>query len=1092
MTYPKASTDPAGPSAVPSSPRFPALEEQVLAYWDADGTFQASIDARDAGENGANEFVFYDGPPFANGLPHYGHLLTGYVKDLIPRYQTMRGKRVERRFGWDTHGLPAELEAMRLNGIKTTDEIVEMGIDRFNAACRESVMTYTGEWRDYVTRQARWVDFENDYRTYEPGYMESVMWAFKSLFDQGYIYEGFRVLPYCWNDETPLSNHELRMDDDVYQQVQDPAVTVGYRLDDLGTDPVLDGAHILIWTTTPWTLPSNLAVMVGSDIDYVVVEAAVPGAADTGRTARYVLAEARLGAYKRELFPDAEEPTIVGRYRGVDLLGRTYTPPFAYYAGHPNAFRVVAADDAVTTTDGTGVVHTAGAFGEVDKEVTDREEIEAVMPVGKDGRFTAPVVDYEGLQVFEANLQIIDHLKAATRGEGATGSVSPGTILLRRETYDHSYPHCWRCREPLIYKGVSSWFVEVTAIKARMLELNREINWVPDHIQQGQFGKWLENARDWSITRNRFWGSPVPVWKSDDPAYPRLDVYGSFEEIERDFGRLPLNNDGEPDLHRPFIDDLTRPNPDDPRPEGERSTMRRVPDVLDVWFDSGSMSYAQVHYPFENAEWFEHHFPADFIVEYIGQTRGWFYTLHILATALFDKPAFSNCISHGIVLGSDGNKMSKSLRNYPDVREVFDRDGADAMRWFLMSSPILRGGNLIVTEQGIRDAVRHVMIPLWNSWYFFQLYANAAGHDARAATDSTDPLDRYLLAKCRDYVVEMTEALDTYAVAEACEATRGFLDVLTNWYIRRSRDRFWGDAPAAFDTLFTVLETVCRTTAPLLPLTTEEVWKGLTGGRSVHLADWPVADDLPADPALVAAMDQVREVCSAASALRKAAGLRNRLPLASLTVVVPDPAALAGFEGIVADELNVKAVRLVAVDSEEAAGYGVEQRLTVNARAAGPRLGKDVQTAIRGSKSGDWSVQPDGTVVAGGLPLVEGEYTLETVAGAGASDDVATGVLPGGGFVVLATAVSPELAAEGLARDLVRAVQQARRDAGLEVSDRIVLTLDGTEAALAAARAHEELIAAEVLATTVTHAPLDATEVALADGESVRISVTRA
>ena len=798
MTYPKVShTDAAPDSGVPSAPRFPAIEDAVLAYWKADGTFEASVEQRDAGADGSNEFVFYDGPPFANGLPHYGHLLTGYVKDLIPRYQTMRGKRVERRFGWDTHGLPAELEAMRQLGIKTTDEIVDMGIEKFNEACRESVMKYTGEWREYVTRQARWVDFDHDYRTMNPDYMESVIWAFSQLHEKGLVYEGFRVLPYCWNDETPLSNHELRMDDEVYQNRQDPAVTVGYRLDDTGTDPVLDGALALVWTTTPWTLTSNLAVMVGTEIEYVVVEAPVPG---TDTTARYLLAEARLPSYAREL---GDEPEVVGRYRGADLLGRTYTPPFSYYLGHERAFRVVAADDAVTTTDGTGLVHTAGAFGEIDKEVTDREGIEAVMPVGKDGKFTAPVTDYAGLQVFDANLQIIDDLKAVTRGE-ASGSVTPGTVLLRRETYDHSYPHCWRCREPLIYKGVSSWFVEVTAIKQRMLELNQDIRWVPDHIQDGQFGRWLENARDWSITRNRFWGSPVPVWKSDDEAYPRVDVYGSFAEIERDFGRLPRNADGEPDLHRPFVDDLVRPNPDDPT---GRSMMRRVSDVLDVWFDSGSMSFAQVHYPFENAEWFDGtdtmkgHFPGDFIVEYIGQTRGWFYTLHILATAIFDRPAFSSCISHGIVLGSDGNKMSKSLRNYPDVREVFDRDGADAMRWFLMSSPILRGGNLVVTEQGIRDSVRHVMIPLWNTWYFFTLYANAAGHDAQPSTASTDPLDRYLLAKCRQYVDEMTQALDGYHVAEACDATRGFLDVLTNWYVRRSRERFWDGRAEAFDTL---------------------------------------------------------------------------------------------------------------------------------------------------------------------------------------------------------------------------------------------------------------------------------------------------
>jgi isoleucyl-tRNA synthetase len=1072
MTYPKVSTG--AHRTVSSTPNFPEIEERVLAYWKDDDTFQASVEQRETGEDGANEYVFYDGPPFANGLPHYGHLLTGYVKDLIPRYQTMRGRRVERRFGWDTHGLPAELEAMSQLGLKTTEEIHELGVEKFNQACRASVMQYTQEWRDYVTRQARWVDFDHDYRTMNPDYMESVIWAFKQLYDKGLVYEGFRVLPYCWNDETPLSNHELRMDDDVYQNRQDPSVTVGFPVT---SDGAFLGAKLLTWTTTPWTLPSNLAVMVGTDIDYVVA----------GED-RFIIAEARLPAYSREL---GDDPEVSWRGKGADLLGLTYTPPFSYYEGRDRAFRVVAADEAVTTTDGTGLVHSAGAFGEIDKEVTDREGIEPVMPVGKDGKFTAPVDDYAGLLVFDANLPIIDDLKAGG------GSVTEGTVLLRRETYDHSYPHCWRCREPLIYKGVSSWFVEVTAFKKRMLELNQEIRWVPEHIKDGQFGKWLENARDWSITRNRFWGSPVPVWRSDDPAYPRIDVYGSFEELERDFGDLPRDQDGNPDLHRPYVDDLVRPNPDDP---SGKSMMRRVPDVLDVWFDSGSMSFAQVHHPFENAEWFEHHFPADFIVEYINQTRGWFYTLHILATAIFDRPAFSNCVSHGIVLGSDGNKMSKSLRNYPNVYEVFDRDGADAMRWFLMSSPILRGGNLIVTEQGIRDSVRQVLIPLWNSWYFFSLYANAADVTAAWSTGSTDPLDRYLLAKCRQYADAMTEQLDDYEVANACDSTRAFLDVLTNWYIRRSRERFWATGgsvdQAAFDTLYTVLEVVCRVTAPLLPLTTEEVWRGLTGGRSVHLEDWPAADSLPSDQALATAMDQVREVCSATSALRKAASLRNRLPLSTLTVVVADPASLAGFEGIVADEVNVKEVRLLSADSDDAAAYGVSQRLTVNARAAGPRLGKNVQAAIRGSKSGDWSVDEAGVVTAGSLVLEEGEYSLETVAGSADADSV-TGMLPSDGFVVLDTTVTPDLAAEGLARDLVRAVQQARRAADLDVSDRIALSIAGPAAVQDAAREHQALIAGETLATS--YAVVDQVAgaervetVTVGEGQEAVIAVSRA
>ena len=1096
MTYPKVSHLSDG--NVPSSPSVPAVEEAVLRYWDEDGTFHASVENREAGEDGSNEFVFYDGPPFANGLPHYGHLLTGYVKDVVPRYFTMRGRRVERRFGWDTHGLPAELEAMSQLGIKTTDEIREMGIARFNDKCRESVFEYTGEWRDYVTRQARWVDFDNDYKTLDLDYMESVIWAFKQLHEKGLAYEGFRVLPYCWNDQTPLSNHELRMDEDVYQVRQDPAVTVGCRL----TDGPQAGALALIWTTTPWTLTCNLAIMVGEDIDYAVVESSVP----TGSPERYVIAEARMQAYAREFTGDAKgdvSALVVARVSGADLVGSHYHPPMSYYLGHENAFRLVPAE-FVTTTDGTGLVHTAGAFGEEDKQITDREGIEVVVPVGIDGCFTHPVVDYEGLLVLDANLPVIEHLKARTRldadsAPGETGSITEGTVLLRRETYDHSYPHCWRCREPLIYMAVSSWFVSTTKIRDEMLALNQEITWVPGHVKDGQFGKWLENTRDWSISRNRFWGSPIPVWKSDNPAYPRIDVYGSLDELERDFGVRPT------DLHRPYIDDLTRPNPDDPTGQ---STMRRVTDVFDCWFESGSMSFAQVHYPFENADWFEHHFPGDFIVEYIGQTRGWFYTLHILATALFNRPAFQSCVSHGIVLGNDGLKMSKSLRNYPDVREVFDRDGADAMRWFLMSSPILRGGNLIVTEEHIRGGVRQALIPLWNSWYFFSLYANAAGYEARWSVDSADELDRYVLAKLGDYVRASQEAQDVYDIARACDLTRDFLELLTNWYIRRNRDRFWAadgavseSSAAAFDTLYTVLETVCRVAAPLLPLVTEEIWRGLTGERSVHLTDWPDADLFLADAKLVEAMDRVQLVCSTVSSLRKGQGIRVRQPLGSLTVVTPSASAVESLCSIMADELNVKSVSVVDVDQAHDTDFGIVQRLSVNARAAGPRLGRDVQQAIRGSKTGDWSVSESGAVVSGGVALQEGEYALETVVDDAHSHggSVLTSVLPGGGFVVLDAEITPELAREGLARDLVRAIQQARRDAGLDVSDRISLTVTGSVAVLDATIVHRDLLVTETLAAqfgasgNLDDLPLDdrACEATVGDGETVRIRVER-
>ncbi|HYJ76309.1 MAG TPA: isoleucine--tRNA ligase, partial [Kineosporiaceae bacterium] len=591
VSYPRyQDTDRTGD--VPSTPRFPEIEDRVLRYWDDDGTFVASVEQRSAGTDGDNEFVFYDGPPFANGLPHYGHLLTGYVKDVVPRYETMRGRRVERRFGWDCHGLPAEVEAEKQLGITHKSQIDELGVAAFNDACRTSVLRYTQDWEEYVRRQARWVDFEHDYKTLDLDYMESVLWAFKTLWDKGLVYEGFRVLAYCWRCETPLSNTETRMDD-VYRQRQDPAVTVGF--------PLETGELLLVWTTTPWTLPSNMAVAVNPEFDYVVVE-------KDGR--RFVLAEARLAHYAREF---GEEPTVVRRLKGSELVGLTYTPPFDFFAGRPHAHQVLGAD-FVTTEDGTGAVHMAPAFGEDDKTASDAAGIETVVPVDSQGRFTTDVPPYAGLQVFEANRPIVADLKAG---------LPSGAVLLRQETYDHPYPHCWRCDSPLIYKAVSSWFVKVTAFKDRMVELNQQIRWVPEHIRDGSFGKWLENARDWSISRNRYWGSPIPVWVSDDPQYPRVDVYGSLDELERDFGVRPT------DLHRPFVDELTRPNPDDPT---GKSTMRRVPEVLDCWFESGSMPFAQVHYPFENREWFEHHYPGDFIVEYIGQTRGWFYTLHVLAT----------------------------------------------------------------------------------------------------------------------------------------------------------------------------------------------------------------------------------------------------------------------------------------------------------------------------------------------------------------------------------------------------------------------------------------------------------------------------
>ncbi|OZF28789.1 isoleucine--tRNA ligase [Rhodococcus sp. 14-2483-1-2] len=1016
---------------------FPDLERIVLHEWAEDGTFRASIDNR----ADAEEFVFYDGPPFANGLPHYGHLLTGYVKDLVPRFQTMRGKKVERRFGWDCHGLPAELEAEKQLGIKDKSEIDEMGLAKFNAYCKQSVLQYTDEWRDYVTRQARWVDFDNDYKTLDVDFMESVMWAFKTLHDKGLIYQGYRVLPYSWYEQTPLSNQETRLDD-AYKMRQDPAVTVTMPLTAPGSP--LDGANALIWTTTPWTLPSNLAIAVHPEVQYVQVRG--------GDGERYVLAAQRLSHYAKEL---GEEPEVLSEHTGSDMVGLSYTPPYDFFLGHENAHRVLEAD-YVTTDSGTGIVHLAPAFGEEDMDVATANGIEVVQPLDAGGKFTSLVPPYEGLMVFDANPVIIKDLKASGR-------------LLRHETIEHSYPHSWRSGQPLIYMAVPSWFVAVTKFRDRMVELNQEITWVPEHIKDGQFGKWLEGARDWNISRNRYWGSPIPAWTSDDPAYPRLDVYGSLDELERDFGVRPT------DLHRPYIDDLTRPNPDDPT---GKSTMRRVPEVLDCWFESGSMPYAQVHFPFENEEWFQTHNPGDFIVEYNGQTRGWFYTLHVLATALFDRPAFKTVAAHGIVLGDDGLKMSKSKGNYPDVKEVFDRDGSDAMRWFLMSSPILRGGNLIVTEQGIREGVRQALLPIWNAWSFLQLYASTPG---QWRTDSPHVLDRYVLAKLSATRDAITDALEGNDIAGACDELRTFCDALTNWYVRRSRSRFWSEDADAIDTLHTVLEVLTRIAAPLLPLISEVVWRGLTGGRSVHLTDWPEAGDLPSDPELVESMDEVRTVCSTVLGLRKAQNLRVRLPLPEVTVAAADAERLRPFVDIISDEVNVKKVDL----TEDVAVHG-KFELVVNARAAGPRIGKDVQTVIKAVKAGDWSEDADGVVSAAGIALLPEEYTRKLVA----AEPESTAPLPGNaGLVVLDSAVTEELEAEGWAKDRIRELQDARRNHGFDVSDRIDIVIEVPEHRQAWLDTHRDLIAGEVLALSLVDGRVgdDGSDL----GEGVRAAITK-
>lgn len=1009
---------------VDPNPDFPAVEEKVQQFWKDERIFEASIEQRPAGDG--NEFVFYDGPPFANGLPHYGHILTGYVKDAVPRYQTMCGKRVERRFGWDCHGLPAEMQAESDLGVSGRKAILEFGMDKFNEHCRSSVLEFTNEWEHYVTRQARWVDFVNDYKTMDLSFMESVIWAFKELWDKGWIYEDYRVVPYSWAAESALSNFETRLDDS-YRERQDPAITVAFSLTPTSDDPM--PMKLLAWTTTPWTLPSNLALAVGPEIDYALYE-------EDGTL--YVLAETTVEKYEKQL----ENATRYGTVKGQELIGRAYEPLFPFFQDAPNAFRVLAGD-FVNTEEGTGVVHMAPGFGEDDLNTCRANGIEVVMPVDNVGRFTSEVAPYEGELVFDANRQIIRDL----RDQGA---------LIKHETYLHNYPHCWRTDQPLIYKAVNSWYVKVTAFRDRMVELNQGINWIPSHIRDGRFGRWLAEARDWNISRNRFWGAPLPVWRSDDPNYPRTDVYGSLDELERDFGVRPT------DLHRPAIDALTRPNPDDPT---GKSTMRRVEEVLDCWFESGSMPFAQVHYPFENKEWFEQNFPGDFIVEYIAQTRGWFYTLMVMSSALFDRAPFRNCMCHGVVLDEKRQKLSKRLQNYTDPLEVFDKQGADALRWYLVSSPVLSGGDLAVPKDGrpIREALRLVILPIWNAYYFFCLYANADAFKAEVQTDAEAVLDRYILAKTRTLVEDVTACMDIYDLPGACAVVSRYIDALNNWYIRRSRPRFWKserdqDKIEAYNTLYTVLNTVFRVVAPLLPLVSEEMYKGLTGEKSVHLTDWPDPEALPADRDLVEDMDRVRDVCSSVLAIREAQNLRVRLPLASLTVAGPNAARLEPFIQLIQDEVNVKDVHLTA--SSEA--YGTLE-LQVNKRI-GARLGKAMREVLAAAGRGEWRKLDDERVEVGGEILGPDDFSLRLKT----PDGVAAQALSDGSdVVVLDVQVTPELEREGLARDLVRLVQMTRKDAGLHISDRIALALSVPDEVQAAVETHRDFICHETLAVDV-------------------------
>lgn len=1282
-----------------SSPNFPEIEKKIQKFWLENNIFQKSVDALPPQKNSGKEFSFFDGPPFANGLPHYGHLLTSCVKDLYARYHTMLGERTERVFGWDCHGLPAEMEAEKELGIRGQLAIQEYGIEKFNNTCRTSVMKYTSEWKEYVNRVGRWVDFDNGYKTMDKNYMESVIWAFSELYKKGLVYEGHKVMPYSWAAETPLSNFETRLDNS-YREKISKAITVAFELEGesakklfadsklgskvplpfqgerlgegMGINPSdfqyfpaqgkeinftsdnksatrrdditlerasklrkdstesekslwnilrdrnlenykfrrqhaidnyivdfvcveeklvveLDGSqhlqnaeydkkrteflnsqgysvlrfwnsevlgneegvasvilgvlktstsphltsplrrgegfpsdntpkiYVLAWTTTPWTLPSNLALAVNPSMRYRAVFVN-----DTTCYISSINSSTQLFSGTNDKGSTENAGFI---FDGKRLLNLRYKPLLPYFdPNHPanadkkaklqkqigdKAFTILEGD-FVSDADGTGIVHLAPGFGEDDQRVCQANGIclpengGIICPVDEAGKFTSEIFDIPELKLQHlnviaetkksedepykedqlkkyglANLRIVKYLKNKNQ-------------VIKEEDYKHNYPHCWRTDTPLIYKAVPSWYVKVTTFKDRMVELNQKINWIPEHIRDGQFGKWLENAHDWAISRNRFWGAPIPIWRSNNPQNKKLYVFGSIREIQDFFG-VEVN-----DLHRPYIDELTKPDPENPQ-----YTIKRVPEVLDCWFESGSMPFAEVHFPhgekWKNGCRFSGHYgqkdfsfqPANFIVEYTAQTRGWFYTLMVLSTALFNEIPFKNCICHGVILGEpmknpttgamEKQKLSKRLKNYPDPVEVFNTLGADAMRWMMISSPVMNGGELTISKSGddIKEVVRLVLKPIWNAYHFFCLYANSDGIEAQINFKSENLLDRYILAKLKNAVEQIKTSLDAYNTATACSAVSDFFEVLNNWYIRRSRERFWESEKtenklSAYNTLYTCLVTICQAASPLLPFLTEEIYKGLTGKESVHLEKFPDVSKIENhyrtppistnmrlignDANLTGPMDKARDICNVGLSIRSKENLRIRQPLAKVHVV-GNIHLSQDYADIVKEELNVKEVEFSSDLQDKA-----ELKLKINFPALGKRLPDKVKEIIPSSKQGKWVKLPDGRIKIAGeiLEKDECELLLEPKDKKGAASLSTNDAL-----VILDLNLTPELIEEGIARDVVRLIQQARKEADLDIANRIDLSLTVPESYKNAVVANSNYIQEQTLAVSL-------------------------
>jgi isoleucyl-tRNA synthetase len=1061
---------------VASKVDFAGMEEGVLAFWQEHGTFKKSVENRSKN----SEFVFYDGPPFATGLPHYGHLLAGTIKDIVPRYQTMRGHRVERRFGWDCHGLPIEALAQEALGLAGAPAIVEAGVGVFNEQCRSMVTKYVEEWEKTVTRMGRWVDFKNDYKTMDKDFMETIWWVFSELWKQGRIYKAHRIMPYSWKLNTPLSNFEAGRN---YQDVQDPAITVRVKLNGFE----IANAFALVWTTTPWTLPSNLAICAGADIDYVAVR-------DAGSGDVYVLAEARLSAYYKK----EGEYEILKKYKGRDLEGLTYEPLFNYFKDNPRSFRVLL-DGFVSTEDGTGIVHMAPAYGEDDYRICRVADIPLVEPLDGDCKFTAQVPDYKGQFCKDADKAIIKRLK----DEGK---------LVHQSTIQHSYPFCERTDTPLIYRAIDAWYVRVEDLRDEMLANNAQVHWMPEYVGEKRFANWLADAKDWNISRNRFWGSCIPVWVNVDDATDTICI-SSAAELEK------LSGQKVTDLHKHFVDDILI--------KKDGKTYKRTPEVLDCWFESGAMPYAQQHYPFENKEHFEGNFPAHFIAEGLDQTRGWFYTLMVLSTALFKKPAFKNVVVNGLVLAEDGLKMSKRLKNYPDPLHVIHEYGADALRLYMINSPVVKAESLRFSEEGVKHALRHLLIPLWNSYSFFVTYANIDQWKPGKAKfgESTNLLDRWIESSLANLCQEVTAAMDNYDLQRAVRPFVAFIEDLTNWYIRRSRRRFWkseddGDKQQAYATLYHTLIELCKIAAPFTPFIAEEIYRNLTQfnssqvkksnvesqeadfGRSdlqtpdfpesVHLCDFPTADGAKRDIALETQMRIVMDVVSMGRQLRKDRDAKVRQPLRRLDVVSRDSGLLnqvGELKQIIAEELNVREV-IFSDDETSLATLSAK----ANFKTLGRKFGKQVQE-IAVAISSLSGAELKNAASGGPVSIRMGEQIVEL-----GVDDIVVERIPKEGLAVQAQGalvvaldleLDDDLIREGLARELVNNVQQMRKAHEFEVTDRIHLKISSDEAVHAAVAAFTEYIQSEVLARSIEIIETGGETVDL-NGHRCTLSITKA